>query len=130
MQRRCRFDRFIVAHCCDVREAFSRFPNFSQGKICVRANEIRRDAQSGIGVVQEWRRVGVRFFGLSAEIMRFRSGDAAQFGIVRGDMRYGFIELAWFGGSGMSGMGSRISIKLYVRSGIAPPLAECGKEGI
>lgn len=37
----------------------------------------------------------MRFFGLSAEIMRFRSGDAVQFGIVRGDMRYGFVELAW-----------------------------------
>ena len=72
----------------------------------------------------------MRFFGLSAEIMRFRSGDAAQFDIVRGDMRYGFIELAWFGGADMSGMGSRVSIQLYVRSGIGPPLAECGKEEV
>lgn len=62
--------------------------------------------------------------------MRFRSGDAAQFGIVRGDMRYGFIGLPGSAAADMSGMGSRISIKLYVRSGIAPPLAECGKEGI
>ena len=78
-------------------------------------------------MVQEWRRVGVRFFGLSAEIMRFRSGDAAQFGIVRGDMRYGFIELAWFGGSGHERHGKPHFDKTV---GIAPPLAEWGKEGI
>ncbi|WP_303051185.1 hypothetical protein [uncultured Slackia sp.] len=72
----------------------------------------------------------MRFFGLSAEVLRFRSGDAAQFDIVRGDMCYGSSSLPGSAAADMSGMGSRVSIKLYVRSGIGSPLAECGKEGI
>ena len=72
----------------------------------------------------------MRFFGLSAEVVRFRLGDAAQFGIARGNSRYGFVELAWFSGSGHERHGKpRFDKAVYTISHRAP-LAECGKEGV
>ena len=71
----------------------------------------------------------MRFFGLSAEIMRFRSGDAAQFGIVRGDMRYGFIELAWFGGSGHERHGKPCFDKTVCTLGHRVPFGRMRKRG-
>ena len=71
----------------------------------------------------------MRFFGLSSEVMRFRSGDAAQFDIVRGDMRYGFIELAWFGGSGHERHGKPHFDKTVCTLGHRAPFDRMGKRG-